>query len=74
MTNPKGDGAGRLFHDAKFGNLWNSVATAALGAGIAWLGDLDFSHAPAWLATLGAPAVGLVVGWLTSKALPRFKR
>jgi hypothetical protein len=69
-----GNGVGVLAHDAKLGNLWNSVVTAAIVAAIAWLGDLDWSSWPAWVGTLGAPAAGLVVGWLTSKALPRFKR
>lgn len=71
---PQGDGRGTLFRDAKLGNLWNSIAAAGVGAAVAWLNDLDFSGFPGWAVTLGPPVVGLAVGWLTSKALPRFKR
>ncbi len=69
-----GDGRGRLFHDAKLCNLWNSLVAAVITAGVVWLGDIDWSSWPAWVGTLGGPAAGLAVGWLTSKALPRFKR
>lgn len=69
-----GNGAGVLYRDSKLGNLWNSITAAGVGALIAWLSNLDFTSGPAWFVTLGPPAVGLVVGWLTSKALPRFKR
>lgn len=67
-------GVGQLAHDAKLGNLWNSLVAAGISAGVVWLGGIDWSSWPAWVGTLGGPAVGLAVGWLTSKALPRFKR
>jgi membrane-bound metal-dependent hydrolase YbcI (DUF457 family) len=69
-----GQGRGVLFHDAKLGNLWNSAVAAVITAGVVWLGDIDWSSWPAWVGTLGGPAAGLAVGWLTSRALPRFKR
>lgn len=69
-----GDGRGVLYRDAKLGNLVNSVAAAGTVALIGWLSDLDFSSGPGWAAALGGPGVGLLVGWLTSKVLPRFKR
>jgi hypothetical protein len=70
----KAEGAGTLAHDSKWGNIFNGAAAAAVTAGIAYLNGLDFSHGPAWLVALGGPAVGLAVGFLTSKVLPRFKR
>jgi hypothetical protein len=74
MATQSNDGAGVLTRDAKLGNLWNSIVAAGLGAAVMWLGDIDWSTWPAWVGTIGAPAAGLAVGWLTSKALPRFKR
>jgi len=74
MTTQNGDGAGVLARDAKWGNLWNSVVAGAIGAVVAALNGLDFSGLPGWAATLGPPAAGLVVGWLTSKGMARVKR
>lgn len=68
------DGAGTLAHDSKWGNVWNGVATSAISGAILALSNLDWSTWPAWVGTIGAPVAGLVVGLLTSKALPRFKR
>jgi hypothetical protein len=69
-----GTGTGVLAHDAKWGNLWNSVVAAGIYAVIAWVGNFDWSSFPVWAGQVGVPVAGLVVGWLTSKALPRFKR
>jgi len=74
MSVQNSTGAGTLAHDTKLSNVWNSLVAAVIVAGVTWLGDIDWSSWPAWVGTLGAPAAGLVVGWLTGKALPRFKR
>lgn len=77
MTNPDGGtvrsgGRGVLSHDSKVGNLVNAVVTAGGLAVVSWLGDLDFSTAPKAIATLAPPVIGLVVGLITSKVLPRY--
>lgn len=59
-------GEGKLFRDSKLGNLVNSLVTAAAGAAVVWLGDIDWSTWPAWVGTLGVPAAGLVAGLVTS--------
>jgi hypothetical protein len=74
MSTQGQNGAGTLAHDSKWGNVWNSVVAAAITAGVTVLGNIDWSSWPAWVATIGAPAAGLVAGWLASKALPRYKR
>lgn len=75
MTQPKpNDGSGTLFHDARVGNLVNSVVSALIGAGITILGSIDWSVWPAWVGMVGGPLAGLAAGWLTSKALPRYRR
>jgi len=66
------DGSNQLTRDSKLGNLANSAGVALITAGIVWLGDIDWSGWPAWVATLGGPAVGLAVGWLTSYKAKRF--
>lgn len=68
------NGKGELAHDTRLSNLWNSAAALGIGAAVAFLGNIDWSSWPAWVGTLGAPAAGLVAGWLTGKALPRYKR
>jgi hypothetical protein len=67
-------GAGVITRDAKAGQLVNGVVTAVGLAVVSWLGDLDFSNFPTAVATLAPPAVGLIVGWITTKVLPRYKR
>lgn len=74
VSGRNGDGSGVLYRDSKIGNVWNSVVVAAGTAAVAWLGDFDWSAWPAWVATLGVPAAGLIAGLITSKVLPRFKR
>jgi hypothetical protein len=68
-----GTGVGTITRDAKIGQLTNAVVTAAGLAVVEWLGSLDFSSAPRVIATLAPPVVGLAVGWITTRALPRFK-
>jgi len=68
------DGSGVITRDAKVGQLTNGVVTAVGLAVVSWLGDLDFSSFPKAIATLAPPAVGLAVGWITTKFLPHFKR
>jgi hypothetical protein len=67
-------GAGTLAHDAKWGNIWNSLVAAAGYALVGWLQDFDWTSFPTWAGQIGIPVVGLAVGWLTSKFLPRYKR
>lgn len=74
MTTQSGTGAGTLPHDGKWGNIWNSLVAAGIGAATVWLSDIDWSSWPAWVGTLGGPAAALLVGLLTTKALPRYKR
>jgi len=68
------NGAGTLTHDTKWSNLWNAVVAAAIVGGVDVIGGIDWSAWPAWVGTIGAPVAGLAVGWLTGKALPRYKR
>jgi hypothetical protein len=73
-TQSSTDGSGQLAHDTKLSNVWNSVVAALIVAGVTVLGGIDWSSWPAWVGTIGAPLAGLATGWLTGKALPRFKR
>ncbi len=66
------DGSNQLTRDSKLGNLANSAGAAAVTAAIVWVAGIDWSDWPAWVATLGAPAAGLAVGWLTSYKAKRF--
>jgi hypothetical protein len=68
-----GDGRGVITRDSKIGHVTNAVVTAAGLALADALTKLDFSTFPHAVAVLAPPAVGLVVGWLTTKALPRFR-
>lgn len=65
------DGKGTITKDAKAGQLVTAVTTAVGLAVVEWLGSLDFSDAPSVIATLAPPVVGLAVGWITTKFLPR---
>ena len=69
-TSATGQGRGKLFYDAKLGNLWNSVVAAAIYAVIGWIKDFDWTSFPTWAGQIGVPVGGLIVGWLTSRALP----
>jgi hypothetical protein len=71
---PAGNGEGQLPHDGKIGNIVNSLVAAILVAITTWAANIDWSSWPAWVASLGAPAVALVAGLITTKVLPRFKR
>ncbi len=68
-----GAGKGVVGFDAKVGLFLNTVVTAVGLAVVDALGRLDFSSAPTLIATLAPPAVGLAVGWITTKFLPRFR-
>lgn len=68
------DGAGTLTHDTKWSNAWNAVVAAAIVAGVDVLGNVDWSAWPSWVGMIGAPLAGLATGWLTGRALPRYKR
>ena len=67
-----GDGRGVITRDSKIGHVVNTVVTAAGLALADALTKLDFSTFPHTVAVLAPPVVGLVVGWITTKALPRF--
>jgi len=71
-TSNSSTGENVLFRDSKLGNLVNSVAVAGLTALIGAVAEWDWSSYPTWVATLGAPAAGLAVGWLTSYKAKRF--
>lgn len=71
-TTTSADGSNSLARDSKLGNLANSVLSGGLTALIGAISDWDWSNAPAWLVTLGVPAAGLAVGWLTSYKAKRF--
>lgn len=65
------DGSRRLFADSKLGILAGFVATeAALGV-VEWLGTIDFSTLPTWLATSAGLAVGAAVNAITAWAAKR---
>lgn len=68
-----GDGRGTITADAKVGQWTNGLVTVVGLAVADWLTKLDFSTFPHAVAVLAPPAVGLVVGWITTKALPRFR-
>lgn len=66
------DGTGSVTRDAKFGHLVNALVTVAGLALVEYLGSLDFSTLPAFVATLAPVAVGQVAGWITNYFLPRY--
>lgn len=66
------DGAGSVTRDAKFGHLINGVVTVVGLAAVEYLGSLDFSTLPAFLATLAPVAAGQLAGWITNYFLPRY--
>jgi hypothetical protein len=74
QSTQSGDGSGVITRDAKIGHVVNAVVTAAGLALADALTKLDFSTFPHVVGVLAPPAVGLVVGWITTKFLPRFKR
>lgn len=69
-----GDGKGTIGFDGKVGHIVNAGVTAVTLAVVEAIGSIDLSTLPTAAATLAAPALGLVVGWLTTKFLPRFRR
>lgn len=72
-TTQDGTGKGTVGFDAKVGLFANTVITAVGLAVVDALNKLDFSSAPNVVATLAPPAVGLLVGWITTRFLPRFR-
>lgn len=73
MTTSTSDtGKGTVGFDAKVGLFTNAIVTAVGLAVVDALGKLDFSGAGNVVATLAPPAVGLLVGFITTKVLPRF--
>jgi len=74
MSDDKSDGAGTITRDAKIGQWANGLTTTVALAVASWLSTIDFSTFPHVVATLAPPAVGLVVGWLTTKFSKRSAR
>jgi len=72
-TTSNGTGAGSITRDAKVGHVVGAVVTAAGLAVVDYLGRLDFSEMPTFIATLAPVAVGLASGWITTYFLPRTK-
>lgn len=67
-------GAKRLFPDSRLGILVGFVTTqAALGV-VEWLGTIDFSSWPTWLATSAGLAAGAGANALTAWAAKRDPR
>lgn len=72
-SSEKAAGAGELPRDGKIGNIVNGVVTV-VGLGVVeWLGSIDFSTLPTFVATVAAPVAGLIAGLVTTKILPRYK-
>jgi hypothetical protein len=67
-----GTGKGTVGFDAKVGLLVNAVITVVGLALVEWLGSLDFSTLPTFVATLAPVAIGLVANFITTKVLPRY--
>jgi hypothetical protein len=65
------DGSRRLFPDSRWGILAGFVATQASLGVVEWLGTLDFSTLPTWLATSAGLAVGAAVNAITAWAAKR---
>lgn len=61
-----GDGARKLFPDARLGILLGFVASEASLGVVEWLGTIDFSTLPTWLATSAGLAVGALVNTITA--------
>lgn len=67
----RADGSKTLFSDSKLGILVGFVVTEiALGI-VEWLGTIDFSTWPTWLATTGALLVGFIANAITAWAAKR---
>ncbi len=74
MTSSTNDtGAQSITRDAKIGHVVGAVVTATGLAVVDYLGRLDFSTAPTFIATLAPVAVGLASGWITTYFIPRAK-
>jgi type IV secretory pathway TrbD component len=65
------NGKRKLFFDSKVGILAGFVATqVALGI-VEWIGTIDFSTLPTWLATSAGLAAGAAVNAITAWAAKR---
>lgn len=71
-TTHAGDGKGVVGFDAKVGLFVNGLVTAAGLALVEFLGTLDFSTLPAFVATLAPVVVGMAANWITTRFLPRY--
>lgn len=69
-----GDGKGVLPFDGMVGNLVNGAVGAAVLYVAQAIGRFDFTPLPDAIEPLVVAAAGTVVGVLTTKVLPRFKR
>jgi hypothetical protein len=67
----RADGSRKLFNDSKLGILAGFVATQAAMGVVEWLGTIDFSTLPTWLATTGALLAGFAVNAITAWAAKR---
>lgn len=74
QSSNSGDGVGTITRDAKAGQWANGLVTTVGLAVASWITNLDFSTFPHAVAVIAPPVAGLVVGWITTKFLPRFKR
>lgn len=69
-----GDDKGKLPFDGAVGNLVNGSIAAALLYVANAVGNFDFTPLPDAIEPLVVAGAGTVVGLLTTKILPRFKR
>lgn len=67
-------GKGVLPFDGLVGNLVNGTVAAALLYVATAIGEIDFTPLPDAIEPLVVAAAGTVVGLITTKALPRFRR
>ena len=70
-TTHGGDGKGIIYRDSKFGLLVATLVTAVGQTVVEWLGELDFSNAPRFVASVAPILVGLASGWITAKMAKR---
>jgi hypothetical protein len=65
------DGSKTLFNDSRLGILAGFVATQIAMGIVEWIGTIDFSTWPTWLATTGALLAGFAVNAITAWAAKR---
>jgi len=64
-------GKRHLFFDSKMGILVGFLATQAAFGVVEWIGTIDFSTLPTWLATTGALLAGYAANAITAWATKR---